>query len=164
MGYVLSLLQFLKTAEQFPQSTAWLAQTPVWKTSAWKGKRGESLSLMNGTKHLCSLNVTINPINAINPWEREGESTNCWRWDKAKEILKGEEKKKKRKKKERLSCYSCFCGMRCHSHTALWLSHGCHCQRETPYIVRESHLLVSKRSPYTYLKSGMPEKPANFHF
>lgn len=25
---------------------------------------------------LCSLNVTINPINVINPWEREGEDIN----------------------------------------------------------------------------------------
>lgn len=75
MRYVLSPLQIHRTAEPFPQSTAWLAQTPAWKTSASKGKRGESLSLINGTERLRSLNVTINPINVINPWEREGEGT-----------------------------------------------------------------------------------------
>lgn len=47
----------------------------AWKTSASKGKRGESSNLIHGTEYLCSLNVTINSINVINPRESEGEGT-----------------------------------------------------------------------------------------
>lgn len=57
----------------------WLAQTLAWKTSASKGKRGESSNLIHGTEHLCSLNVTINSINVINPQESEEEGSKFWR-------------------------------------------------------------------------------------